>query len=160
MKTLVIIRHAKAEQTFGSDLQRKLTERGHRDAEMMAIRLLDKGYKIDKIFSSPATRTRQTTEIFAQVHQIPPDNIKYFRALYLGDTLSYIETAHWLKENVNVLAVVGHNPGVSNFTNDMTGSDISLPTCGIAIIEVECNDWQDFETAPKRLKEVDFPKNI
>jgi len=36
MKTLIIIRHAKAEQSLGADSHRKLIERGHRDAEMMA----------------------------------------------------------------------------------------------------------------------------
>ncbi len=161
MKTLIIIRHAKAEQGLGSDLFRKLTERGHRDAELMAKRLSEKGYRIDRIFSSPAIRTRQTTEHFVRVHRIPADHVNYFKALYLGDTLNYMETARWLRENVNTLAVVGHNPGVTNFTNDITRSHIeNIPTSGIAIIRVACDIWEDFDRAPKTLVDVDYPSLV
>lgn len=161
MKNLIIIRHAKAEQSFSIDRERKLTEKGHRNALMMAERLLEKGYKIDKIFSSPSVRTKETTKYFAEVHHIAAKDIKYFDALYLGDTLAIQETVEWLKENIHTLAVVGHNPGVTNFTNHITGSAIEdLPTCGIAVIEVDMDDWQHFEAAAKKLVEVDSPKNV
>ncbi len=161
MKTLIIIRHAKAEQGYGADSKRKLEERGHRDAAVMAQRLLDKGYKIDKIFCSPSERTKETAVYFAQVHQVESEDIKYFENLYLGDTLQITEAINWLQENVSTLAIIGHNPGVTNFTNDVTGSEIeSLPTSGIAIINADCDDWQDFNEATKTLVEVDGPKGI
>lgn len=161
MKNLIIIRHAKAEQNFGMDRDRKLTERGHRNALMMAERLLEKGYKIDKIFSSPSVRTKETTKYFAEVHHVAAQDIKYFDALYLGDTLQIEETVEWLKENIHTLAVVGHNPGVTNFTNHVTGAAIEdMPTCGIAIIEVDMNDWENFDGAAKKLVAVDSPKNV
>lgn len=159
MKTLIIIRHAKAEQGYGVDSKRRLEERGHRDAALMAQRLLDKGYKIDKIFCSPSERTKETAVYFAQVHHVESKNIKYFDGLYLGDTLQITEAINWLQENIDTLAVIGHNPGVTNFTNDVTGSDIeSLPTSGIAVIKVDCDDWQDFNEATKTLVEIDSPK--
>jgi len=158
MKTLIIIRHAKAEQTFVQDSKRKLTEKGLHDAELMAGRLLDKGYKIDKIFSSPSERTKETTVCFAAVHHVAEDNIKYFDNLYLGDTLQITEAVNWLQEDIETLAVIGHNPGVTNFVNDMTGSEIeSLPTSAIAIIKVDCDDWQQFNEAGKELAEVLSP---
>ncbi|MCH5716513.1 SixA phosphatase family protein [Niabella hibiscisoli] len=159
MKTLIIVRHAKAEQGYGVDSKRRLEERGHRDAALMAQRLLDKGYKIDKIFCSPSERTKETAVYFAQVHHVASKDIKYFEDLYLGDTLQITEAINWLQENVATLAVIGHNPGVTNFTNDATGSDIeSLPTSGIAIIKVDCDDWQQFNDAQKTLVEIDSPK--
>ncbi|GAB3423896.1 SixA phosphatase family protein [Niabella aquatica] len=161
MKTLIIIRHAKAEESHGeADSKRRLTERGLQDAELMAKRLLDKGYKLDKIFSSPAVRTRETTAIFAKVHQVEKEDIKYFDNLYLGDTLQITEAVNWLQKNIDTLAVVGHNPGVTNFVNDVTGSDIdSLPTSGIAVIKANCDDWQEFNNAQKTLAEVFSPKS-
>jgi phosphohistidine phosphatase len=160
MKNLIIIRHAKAEQSSGRDFDRNLMEKGHKDATLMAGRLLNLGYKIDKIFSSPSVRTVQTTAHFASDHNVNTENIKYFDKLYLGDTLAITEAVCWLKENINTLAVVGHNPGVSNFTNDITGSDIDdLPTSGIAIIEVDMNDWENFEGASKKLVKVLTPKD-
>lgn len=161
MKTLIIIRHAKAEQSFGPDRDRRLTERGHQNAEMMAERLLAKGYKIDMIFSSPSARTKETTEYFAVANHLDKDHVKYFDKLYLGDIVAITETVLWLKENVHTLAIVGHNPGVSNFVNNITNADINdLPTCGIAVIEIDMNNWEeDFTKAPKKLVEVMKPKD-
>lgn len=160
MKTLIIIRHAKAEQTFGADSKRRLTEKGIHNAAEMAKELHSKGYAIDKIFSSPAERTKETTAIFAKEFHVDIENIKYFEDLYLGDTLQITEAINWLQENIHTLAVVGHNPGVTNFTNDTTKSHIdSLPTSGIAIIKIDCNDWQQFNHADKTLIELLLPKN-
>lgn len=161
MKKLIIIRHAKAEQTFGHDKERKLTERGHRDAEKMSELLVKKGYKIDKIFSSTAVRTQQTTEYFERANHLHSDDVKYFDSLYLASVLDITESILWLKENINTLAVVGHNPGVSDFVNDITNADIEdLPTCDIAIIELEMDNWEtNFTTVPNKLVEVLKPKD-
>lgn len=143
------------------DKQRKLTEKGHHDAQMMAERLLAEGYKIDKLFSSTATRAYQTATHFAEVHGIAPQSIKTFDSLYLAGTLEITLTIEWLKENVKTLAVVAHNPGVSDFTNDSTNTiNDFLPTSGIAIIEVDINDWEeDFEAAEKKLIAILKPKD-
>ena len=159
MKTLIIIRHAKAEQTLGQDSKRKLTEKGLRDANLMAKQLLSKGYKIDKIFTSPSVRTIETASVFAEVHGVSNENIKNFEGLYLGDTLQITEAINWLQEDIATLAVVGHNPGVSNFINDITKSlEEDLPTCGTAVVKVDCTDWQQFNDAKKTLIEIDTPK--
>lgn len=161
MKQLIIIRHAKAEQGFGNDKERKLTEKGHGDAQKMAALLIEKGYKIDKIFSSPATRTTQTTHYFQTANHLETEDVKYFERLYLGNVLAISESILWLKENINTLAVVGHNPGVSDFVNDITGLDNDdLPTCGIAVIELDMDNWTtDFTTVPNKLIGVFEPKN-
>lgn len=162
MKTLIIIRHAKAEQSFGKDIERKLTYRGQRNAAKMAECLKKKGYRIDKIFSSNSERTMQTTRIFAEVLDMPGSHIRYFESLYLADVLGITETIEWMRENENIrtLAIVGHNPGVTNFVNDLTHAGIdSLPTCGIAVMEVAMEDWSHFDTAPKKLVETFSPKD-
>ncbi|MBK9486759.1 MAG: hypothetical protein IPO01_16745 [Chitinophagaceae bacterium] len=46
MKKLIIIRHAKSDQSFfGNDFERPLNERGKSDAPLMAKRLADKSSK-------------------------------------------------------------------------------------------------------------------
>ncbi len=161
MKTLIIIRHSKAEQTLGQDIKRNLTERGLHDADMMAKMLLSKGYKIDKIFSSPSERTKETAAIFAKIHEVAENSIKFFDYLYLGDTLEITEAVNWLQENIGTLAIIGHNPGVTNFVNDTTLSKIAvLPTSGIAIIKVDATDWSGFDTASKALEEVYYPQKM
>ncbi|MCD2423912.1 histidine phosphatase family protein [Niabella pedocola] len=162
MKTLIIIRHAKAEQGFGKDIERKLTDRGERNAAKMARLLKEKGYHIDRIFSSNSERTMQTTRIFAETLDIPGNHIRYFESLYLADVLGITETIEWLKEgeNIQTLAIVAHNPGVTNFVNDLTHTGIdSLPTCGIAVMEVAMNDWSNFEAAKKTFVTTFSPKD-
>ncbi|WP_300604467.1 histidine phosphatase family protein [Niabella sp.] len=162
MKTLIIIRHAKAEQGFGKDIERKLTDRGERNAAKMAALLREKGYRIDRVFSSNSERTMQTTRIFAEALDIPGNHIRYFESLYLADVLGITETIDWLREgeNIQTLAVVGHNPGVTNFVNDLTHAGIdSLPTCGIAIMEADMDDWSNFEAAKKTFIAAFSPKD-
>ncbi|SDC84769.1 SixA phosphatase family protein [Niabella drilacis] len=162
MKTLIIIRHAKAEQGFGKDIERKLTDRGQRNAAKMAALLKEKGYRIDRIFSSNSERTMQTTRIFAEVLRIPGSHIRYFESLYLADVLGITETIEWLREgeNIQTLAIVGHNPGVTNFVNDLTHAGLEgLPTSGVAVMEVVMDDWSNFDAAEKRLVETFSPKD-
>lgn len=155
MKTLIMIRHADAEQIHGNDSHRKLTEHGNRQAETLAHLLLNKGYKIDKIFASPSVRTKETVQLIAQVQQVAEKDIRYFENLYLGDTLQITEAINWLQESVQTLAIVAHNPGVTNFTNDVTGADIEgMPTAGFAVIDANCEDWQNFNDAEKLLVET------
>ncbi|MFV0604474.1 MAG: SixA phosphatase family protein [Niabella sp.] len=161
MKKLIIIRHAKAERGTGFDKDRALLEIGHSNAEKMSNLLIEKGYKIDKIFSSTAVRTKQTAEYFAYANKIPADDIVYFDKLYLASVLKITECILWLKENVDTLAIVGHNPGVSDFVNDITDANIEdLPTCGIAVIELDMDNWEtNFTSVANKLVAVYTPKN-
>ena len=67
MKTLSIVRHAKAERPEGypSDFVRPLTPRGHKDATRLGALLAGLEPKVDCILSSPATRAAQTTDRLA-----------------------------------------------------------------------------------------------
>lgn len=153
MKTLIIIRHSKAEKGAGKDIDRHLTETGHRDAIRMAEILKSKGYKIDKIFSSNSERTKRTTQLFSGVLGIDNDAVYFFESLYLADVLGITETIElYGGPNTNTLAIVGHNPGVTNFVTDLTHAAIeSIPTSGVAIIDVDTNDWTQLGTASKKL---------
>lgn len=80
MKTLIIIRHSKAEKGSGRDIDRHLTETGHRDAIQVAELLKSKGYEIDKILSSNSERTKRTTQLFSGVLGIDNDAVFSSRA--------------------------------------------------------------------------------
>lgn len=160
MKTLIVIRHGKAEKKkFGElDSKRKLTSSGILEVENMAKRLLEKNYQIEKIFSSSAERTRQTSKIFALIHQVEDDRIQYFDSLYLSDASHIVETLYHIQDEVQTLAIVGHNPGVTHFSSSVTHSySVILPPAGIAVIKAHCDDWTQFEAANKTLVEVLLP---
>ncbi|MFT3903038.1 MAG: histidine phosphatase family protein [Niabella sp.] len=161
MKHLILIRHAKTEPGFLSDFERKLTDRGHYDAPMMAKRLLDKGYKIDTLIASTAVRTRQTSAYFTEVHGIPSSRTKFEDSLYLprpDNILNAIQTA---PQDAQTLAIVSHNNGITDLTNKLDKKDGAhfMPTCGIAIFETPVSDWAEFNAEKATLIAIDFPKN-
>ncbi|AHF17776.1 SixA phosphatase family protein [Niabella soli] len=162
MKTLIIIRHSKAEKGSGRDIDRHLTETGHRDAIQVAELLKSKGYEIDKILSSNSERTKRTTQLFSGVLGIDNDAVFFFESLYLADVLGISETIElYGGSKANTLAVVGHNPGVTNFVTDLTHTSIdNIPTSGVAVMEVDLEDWAQLGSAGKKLVATFSPKDL
>ncbi|RZM26447.1 MAG: phosphohistidine phosphatase, partial [Pedobacter sp.] len=76
-KQLILVRHGKAENQLpdSSDFDRKLTNRGRRDATEMAERLKARSIKPSYLFSSPAPRALETGEIFSRVWDLDPQTI-------------------------------------------------------------------------------------
>ncbi len=66
-RTLVLLRHAKAETTLGvaSDADRPLSSRGYADATAAGIWLGTEGLRPELVICSPARRTRQTWQAVA-----------------------------------------------------------------------------------------------
>lgn len=160
MKTLIIIRHAKAEQALKKDADRELTPRGHRNAGQTAERLKEKGYRIDKLLTSNSSRTTQTTAHLAAALGIPEENIVVTKDLYLAGVLDIVTVIEEHGSGENTIAVVGHNPGVSDFVIELTGSIIgSLPTSGVAVIRTDADSWSGFAASKKIFVETFSPKD-
>jgi phosphohistidine phosphatase len=76
MKTLLLVRHAKATHESGySDFERPLTEKGIHGAEKMAKHLQEKGIIPQLFVTSPALRTHQTANIFTDTLKLAPATI-------------------------------------------------------------------------------------
>ena len=152
MKTLVIIRHAKAETAFTlNDFDRSLNDRGKADAPMMAKRL-HKKIKIDAFVSSPAKRTKKTVEFFAEAYGINEKNITYVSALYHAPPSVFSDVVSALDDSLNNVAIVAHNPGITIFANELT-TDAELdnmPTCSVFAVQAEVDNWSDFGKAKKK----------
>lgn len=99
---LILWRHAEAEDGF-PDEQRKLTGKGHKQAERMARWLserLPKGYVL---LVSPALRTRQTAQALASAFDISPE------VGLDASPESVLAAARWPHAKAPVV-VVGHQP--------------------------------------------------
>jgi phosphohistidine phosphatase len=162
MKRLIMIRHAKAEQNFLRDKERSLTEKGKQDAEKMSQKLFDEGYKIDMLVSSSAARAKETAAYFAQMNHLDETHFKIFDSLYPSDVSAIITVIKNLREEIDTLAIVAHNPGVSHFINNRIGANVGhIPACGIAVIEFETDvEGENFETVPKKLARFMMPKSL
>lgn len=160
MKTLLIIRHAKAESSFTlNDFERPLNERGKKDAPAMAQKLLDKKIHIDAFVSSPAKRAKKTTELFCEVYGAHNDDIALISALYHAPAEIFYETIKTFDSTLNSVAVFAHNPGITYFVNGLTAVKIdNMPTCAVFAVKADIDHWKDFAKAKKEFLFFDYPK--
>ena len=161
MKKLFIIRHAKSDQSFfGNDFERPLNERGKSDAPVMAKRLLDKKCIIDALVSSPAVRAKKTAELFAETLKMPGTDIIFISALYHASPEIFYEVVAGLSNELNMVAIFSHNPGISYFVNSLkTKTQIdNMPTCAIFAVSADIKEWSCFIKAKKEFLFFDYPK--
>jgi phosphohistidine phosphatase len=161
VKTLLIIRHAKAESSFTlNDFERPLNERGKKDAPVMAQRLLDKKIAIDAFVSSPAKRAKKTAELFYEMYKAH-DDIILISALYHAPAEIFHQVIKELDDTLTTVAIFAHNPGITYFVNQLGAVRIdNMPTCAVFAVNVNCNSWKDFAKAKKDFLFFDYPKLV
>lgn len=159
---LWLVRHAKSDwnSAAASDFERPLNARGERDGPRMAHWLAGQTDPAGWIWTSDAARalatTRFVTRGFATAN---PEAVPEHR-LYLATASGILDVIRGTPPDQTTVAVVGHNPGMTELLNRLTGSVVTdnLPTFGIARLEV--GPWAelafesavlDFWTSPKRL---------
>jgi phosphohistidine phosphatase len=162
LKTLLLVRHAKSDWSTPSlsDFDRPLNERGKKDAPVMANRLLDKKISIDAFVSSPAKRAKKTVTVFAKEYKYDKDDIIFREELYGAGEDVFYEVIAGLKDKHDSVALFSHNPGITDFANQLTETRIdNIPTCGIFAIKIETESWKDFREAKKEFWFFASPKD-
>lgn len=162
MKTLTLVRHAKAEhlENIDSDIDRPLAERGMQDAPMMA-QVLKKSFYFnpDFIISSPALRAHTTAKIFAENFNFNQDNIFIDAGIYERGTKYIINLLKKQSDEYNNIILFGHNPDITSLTIYFLGEYFkTFPTCAVASIEFDINYWSEIEDINGKLKFYEYPK--
>lgn len=143
---IYLVRHAKAEDhSIAGDFFRPLSSRGLNDANQMAEWFGENNSTPDIVISSPAIRTYTTASIFLKKLNNKP-LFEVCQQIYnaTADELIYLIDAYI---DYNSLVLCGHNPGISEVANRLTGSlNISIPTCGLVAIRLTKNN-NKFDTA-------------
>jgi phosphohistidine phosphatase len=162
MKTLVILRHAKAEKNdLVQDHERDLTDRGKTNAIEMSKRLSKKGFNPDLIVSSPAKRTHKTAKIIAEYFGYDGKNIELNSQIYLANVGDLTHIIRELDDSYNKVIIVGHNPTVTGIIGYLTPNFIDhLPTSGYAQIQFDVKTWKMIKQLTGNLSFVDFPSNV
>lgn len=147
MKHLSILRHAKAERPDGYDIDaaRPLTKRGFKDAAMVGKVLRQSQPTIDWIVSSPAQRTRQTTETLALELATSP-KVVWHDSVYAATITALLDALRQVPTSADHVLLVGHNPGMEDLTSSLcTGSperlQLNLATGSLASIRLEIHTW-------------------
>ncbi len=161
MKTLYIIRHAKSswESSVQSDYDRPLNKRGERDAPLMGMVLKQKDIKPDLILSSSAKRAKKTALIISEQIGYNTSDIIFDEDLYLASPNEILEIIQNVDSHVEVLFVIAHNPGMTDFINHFCKERISnLPTTGVFSMEFDIGDWNALKSNSAQNCIFDYPK--
>ena len=138
MKTLYLIRHAKSswDNPGLGDFERPLNQRGERDVERMGGYLQIHHPPPQKIVCSPARRTVLTAAGLGKIWGFPEKDILYEKEVYLAspEELARICRKHFHQTPFERLALIGHNPGISLLSNQLSSQSAGdMPTLGIAV---------------------------
>lgn len=146
MKTIYLIRHAKSDwnNTDITDYNRTLNKRGKNDAPFIGKKLTELNPSIDLIISSPAQRALETVKLLSKELRYDFDKVNFDKSIYNSSYLNLNEITNKIDNNLNSIAIVGHNPGLTNFSNYLTNNYIdNIVTCGIVKIELEIESWME-----------------
>jgi phosphohistidine phosphatase len=155
LKTLYLLRHAKAEQGL-NDRERDLTGKGRRQAESIGRWMFEQGILPDRILSSPAKRARMTAEICAKGADYP-GSIRFADDLYDTYKDKYIDMIAGLKDKYASVMIVGHNPKISSAVTILTGEQLNMSPCMLVCIEFAHDTWISVKAGKGILKWVQIP---
>ena len=163
---LLLIRHAKSSWDDASlpDRERPLAGRGRRAAKRMGAHLRNEGLRPDVVLCSPSRRTRETLELL----EFSGAEVMYVDGLYGASAHDLLASARKVRDDAEVIAVVGHNPGVQDLSIELARVDAAeealrlrqkFPTCAVAIFDVD-GAWRDVATGRVRLASFVVPKEL
>ena len=110
---LLVMRHAKAEPfNDKGDHDREITDKGEKQAKIVAKGLVGMKLLPDRVACSGAVRARQTLERMLKVFGDDP-KVDYRQSLYEGGVQSVFDELAQTKEKHRELLVLGHEPTVS-----------------------------------------------
>lgn len=150
MRTLIIMRHAKAERGEDKlDYERELEPRGWSDADRVARALTERRLIPDTILCSAARRTRDTLR--ALLEHFPADcDVRLRRSYYHAEVVDLRDAVR--TSSGECMLLIGHNPavhglatafagpGVHEFANGFPTATAAIFTMGFAIDTVRYED--------------------
>jgi phosphohistidine phosphatase len=158
-RRLVVVRHAKAEQSGESDHARRLIPRGRKDAESAGRWLAGEGVVPDHALVSAAPRARETWESLAAGAgwSVEPD---LDEGLYSAEPDTALDLIRRTPPDAAVVVVVGHNPTMGQLVQllddgegDPAASNAMVrgfPTSAVAVFEYD-GVWADLDITSARL---------
>ncbi|MER6389399.1 SixA phosphatase family protein [Streptomyces sp. NPDC059382] len=152
-RRIVLLRHAKAEWSDGTDHERPLAERGRHDAPAAGRKLAQTGIAFDLALCSTAARTRETWKLAVQELPHRPKTT-YEERLYEASPGELIALLNETADDVADLLVIGHNPGMHALADALSGSAegdalsrmhrSAFPTSALAVVSFT-GSWKSVE---------------
>jgi len=164
MKTLSIVRHAKAKRPhkFPTDRERPLTKRGRRDARQIASRLARLEPPVDWIISSPAVRTRETVEPVLKTIEYA-DPVIWEESVYHAQADTLLDVLRHAPDRVEHVVLVGHNPSMAELVAGLSAGSpqrlhLHMPPATLAHLRLEIFQWKQIRWGCGQLRVFLPPK--
>ena len=142
MKTLLLLRHAKAENAApGSpDFDRALNERGKKEAQAIGRFIRKQNLVVELVLCSPAIRARETAELVLSAAEVTA-SVRYDKRIYEAAPRQLLEVISEVEEEQTTVLLVGHNPGMEELLRALTGMEEPLATGTLARIDFSFDAW-------------------
>jgi phosphohistidine phosphatase len=172
MRRLMLLRHAKTETDApsGRDQDRRLDDRGRRDAAEIGGWIATHPPFPDAVLVSIAIRTQQTWDIAwaAMKDLVRQPHVELVPELYGADPSQILAAVRSASAaDAQRLMLVGHNPGMQELALALAGSGDAagrkalagnLPTSGLVVLDFAVDDWGDVAFRRGRLVLFVSPK--
>jgi phosphohistidine phosphatase len=142
MKTLLLLRHAKAENAAAgsSDMNRALNERGKKEAQAIGTFIRKQNLTFELVLCSPAGRARETAELVLAAAEVTA-NVRYDQRIYEASPRQLLEVISEVVEDKSAVLLVGHNPGMEDLLRTLTGTGEPMATGTLARINLKLDQW-------------------
>lgn len=170
MKTLFLLRHADADETVAgaTDTDRVLSDRGIREAATLPERFARFPATPTLALCSPARRAIQTLEGWLAERPDSDLAVETDEGLYLASGTKLAECLLEVRNDVESLLIVAHNPGIGIFAHEFLrpedhgpaaeGIRRGFPPAALAVFEFDVNEWTGVSPGRGRLVGGDFPR--
>ena len=129
-RTLVVVRHAKSDWHHDlPDDERPLAPRGRREAPLIGPWVTAQVGELDLVICSTAVRTRETLALSGL-----SGAVKYDERVYAAAYQDLMSVVDEVPDEVAKLALVGHNPGLSDLVRVLTNEPVELKTAAAAVM--------------------------
>jgi phosphohistidine phosphatase len=125
---LTLIRHGNADWKDASiaDFDRPLNKRGLGEAEGIGKVLMENELVPELLLASAARRAQQTAETAGRMLGLPTRRVKSAEQLYLARAEVILTLVQSTGPKVKHLAIVGHNPGISELVRSLAPEDTAI----------------------------------
>jgi phosphohistidine phosphatase len=147
MRHLLLVRHAHAEKqpSLRLDYERRLDERGLKDATWLTEAVKTLKCSMQRVISSPAMRTQTTARAVLEGLSLSRLQLHYEERIYDADRATLIELVRHFPDDCHSLTLVGHNPGISRLARwlcDDEDMDEFVPGQAV-LVKADLEHWVD-----------------
>lgn len=161
MKTLFLMRHAKSSWKDEKlpDFDRPLNSRGKAAAGLMGSLIQKKKLAPELVLSSPAVRARETIDIVMKAASLRAE-LRYDQRIYEASPLRLLEVISEIEEDRKRVLLVGHNPGMEELLEMLTGHVEHVATGALLKIDLAAAKWSRVLEGRGNLDWIAKPKDL